>query len=141
MAGLPTDGGSEGTHGAELNEFILVGHDADGTLKKSQALTDLEYSPTDYANDGSSDSRESVTFPNGLIFKNGVVAATTNGTKTITFATAFPNGVVSFNAIARVSAGDDASFTVLGAPTVNSFQIQIGNENNMTHFYWQAWGY
>lgn len=38
---------------------------------------------------------ESVTFPNGLIIKMGNVAYTSTGTKTITFGTAFPHGIVS----------------------------------------------
>ena len=32
MATLPTPGGDEGTWGDELNEFLLVSHNADGTL-------------------------------------------------------------------------------------------------------------
>ncbi len=138
---LPTVGGSEGTHGTLLNAHINVGHDSDGTHKKSQVLTDMEWSPTDYAGDGSSDSRESVTFPNGIIFKHGVIAATTDGNKTVTFDTAFPNGIVSVNAIPRSSAGDTIDCAILGAPTTSSFVVQIANENSLTHFYWQAWGY
>jgi hypothetical protein len=32
MAQLPTPGGDEGTWGALLNEFLLMAHNADGTL-------------------------------------------------------------------------------------------------------------
>lgn len=33
MATLPTSGGDDGTWGDELNEFLLVDHNADGTHK------------------------------------------------------------------------------------------------------------
>ena len=135
MAGLPTDGGSEGTHGAELNEFLLVGHDSDGTLKKSQALTDLEYSPTDYAGDGGGDSRESATFPNGMIIKTG--RKTTTGDETITFDTAFPNGVVSVIAIAE-NAVQTANATVVAS--YDTTEIVLKNAN-VTAIHWTAIGY
>lgn len=35
LATLPTPGGDTGTWGTEMNDFLLVSHNADGTLKES----------------------------------------------------------------------------------------------------------
>ena len=40
MAALPTPGGSDGTWGAELNAFLLVSHDVDGSLRSSLTTAD-----------------------------------------------------------------------------------------------------
>lgn len=87
MATKPTVGGSYNVYGTELNAFLDVGHDSDGTLKKSQALTDMGWSPTTYA------GGESVTYPNGLIVKAGITAMATGDFHT--FGTAFPNALIS----------------------------------------------
>ena len=131
MAGLPTDGGSEGTHGAELNAFLLVGHDADGTLKKSQALTDMEWSPT------SQSSAESVTFPNGLIVKMGTTGNIASGA-TISFGIAFPTGILSLIASA-IDTTNTHNCTV-GSIVVGSFILYHNKGSNGNH-YWVALGY
>lgn len=39
MAAKPTPGGSDGTYGTELNEFLDVGHNSDGTLLGTGGIT------------------------------------------------------------------------------------------------------
>src|SRR6187431_969536 len=46
MAGLPTVGGDVGTWGTELNEFLLVGHNADGTNIGSDPVQTAFGTPT-----------------------------------------------------------------------------------------------
>lgn len=131
MATKPTPGGSDGTWDVELNAHLDVGHDADGTHKKSQMLTDMGWSPTAYA------GGESVTFPNGLIFKHGIKARTGTLT-TITFGTAFPTGVVSCNACESPAIGSD---NLMYIATFNKTTLVISEQHSVTNFYWQAWGY
>jgi hypothetical protein len=88
MATKPTPGADDGTYGTVLNEFLDVGHEADGTHIKSQMLSDMGWTPTAYAGE------ESVTFPNGLISKGGFVSLATGAT--ITFDEAFPNTLREF---------------------------------------------
>ena len=136
MATKPTPGGSDGTYGTEMNAFLDVGHDSDGTHKKSQMLTDMEWSPTDYTNDGSNDSRESVTFPNGMIMKTGRVT-TSGGNKTITYDTAFPNGAVSV-----MITVENTAQTSNGA-VVESFSASqfVLDSANVTAIHWFAIGH
>ena len=72
MAAKPTAGGSDGTYGTELNEFLDVGHDADGTHTKTQMLTDMGWSPTTQT--GANESNGEITLPNGLQMKWGDLA-------------------------------------------------------------------
>lgn len=39
MASLPTTGGSDGTYGTELNEYLLVSHASDGKIKDGAVFT------------------------------------------------------------------------------------------------------
>jgi Concanavalin A-like lectin/glucanases superfamily len=48
MVSLPTVGGDDNTWGAKLNEFLLVAHNADGTLKGNYKATTLAKSPIRY---------------------------------------------------------------------------------------------
>lgn len=73
----------------KMKANIDVGHDSDGTHKKSQMLTDMEWSPT--AAVGGNDSIGSMTFPNGVIIKWGSIATGGSSNTTVTFATAFPD--------------------------------------------------
>ena len=127
MADKPSSGATD--WGTTLNAHIAVGHDNDGAHKKSQVLTDMEWSPTSYAGE------ESITLPNGLIMKMGIKAGATSAT--VTFGTAFPNAIISVsvtleNATAMgnpstISAKSTTAFTVkaVGAPT-NYHWIAIG---------------
>jgi hypothetical protein len=79
MPALPSVGGSVGSWGSALNEFLRVGHDAGGTHTKAQMLTDMEWSPTAYAGE------QTVTFPNNLKIKTGTVAGVVNTEKDVEF--------------------------------------------------------
>lgn len=135
MATKPTPGGSDGTYGTELNAFLDVGHDADGTHMKSQMLTDMEWTPTSYAGE------QSITFPNGLIFKHGIVSSLNAGDpKTVNFAAAFPTAVVSASTSwkgATTSRNDPITIT-----TFSVSQIILDTlDATPSDAYWQAWGY
>ncbi len=138
MAGLPTDGGSEGTHGAQLNEFLLVGHDADGTLKKSQALTDLGWLPTSVGG-----STESVTLPNGLIVKFGSESVAADTTDVVTYGAAFMTGVFTTvcNYRAKNTAiGDACACQPKSGEETTKLEISNGHDGTLT-IDWIAIGY
>lgn len=80
MAGLPTDGVTEGTWGAAMNEYLLVGHDADGTHTKGQMVTDLGWSPTTLAGASDSTTDSPMTLPNDFRVAWGqeTITASTN---------------------------------------------------------------
>jgi len=132
MATKPTQGGTYNTWGTVLNAFLNVGHDADGTHKKSQMLTDMGYSPTAYA------GGESVTLPNGMIIKMGytIIGA---GTGTITFGTPFPNGIVGAGQVIKYTSDTSANliFTDL---TVNDIDWAT-SASALTGFWWIVVGY
>jgi hypothetical protein len=46
VAQLPTVGGDNGTWGQKLNDFLLVEHNSDGTLKRAQEILDKYHKPT-----------------------------------------------------------------------------------------------
>lgn len=111
----------------------------DGTASAFGAGTGIElwYDPTDYAGDSGGDSRESATLGNGLIIKSGYVA-TGAAAGTVTFDTAFPNGVVSVSLTLKEVVG-------LYRPKVTAFtvtKIDYGCENaGNDGMYWIAIGY
>lgn len=82
---------------------------SDTTLATSESIkayVDGGFTPSTYAGE------ESVTLPNGLIMKFGVATGPTSQTAiTITFADAFPNGIISAQATAtNTSAGIGATY-------------------------------
>ena len=135
MPDWPADGVTNWNQKMKAN--IDVGHDSDGTHKKSQMLTDMEWSPTAFAGESSA------TLPNGLIFKWGSESVTANATDTITYSdtsAAFPNATlnvtlgpqgtnVGLTGIGQVSALTAASFDLTNAPQVTVV------------YYWFAIGY
>ena len=129
---LPTVGGSAGAWGTDLNDYLQVGHSTVGRHDKTEMLADMEWSPAAYI------GGESVTFPNGLIFKHGIVAASANPV-TITFDVAFPTKVISHNAIsAEVSQQDQQT---RGIATISTYKIYNAVYANIANYSWQVWGY
>lgn len=92
------------------------------------------FSPIAYAGE------QSVTFPNGQIFKQGSLSVTANSIGTVTFTDAFPTAVVSGSCSAL---RQEDLFTY--APhlyVLSASQIRFRNNDNITvTIHWQAWGY
>ena len=136
MANLPTDGGSEGLWGALINAFLLVVHNADGTLKKAQALIDLGWSPTSYT------GGESVTFPNGLIMKMGSKTFT-GGSGSVSFGTAFPTACKSITLTLIDVAGGGAHIVNLTTTIGNNaagFSYTSASGSSISSLSWIAMG-
>ncbi len=130
MATKPTPGASDGTYGTEMNAFLDIGHDADGTHKKSQMLTDMGWSPTSYV------GAESVTYPNGMIKKTGTVtSAATSGT--VTFAVAFSTSVsLQLTIFDNAATTNDLVFI-----THTTTEFTWAKSASINGFYWEATGY
>lgn len=83
---------------------------------------------------------ESVTFPNGFIMKTGS-ANDTGTTTTVTFATPFPNGILS----AFVCGEEDAGGSLVwidGAGSISVNDIVVRRSNGLIGvFYWLAIGW
>ena len=69
---------------------------------------------------------ESVTFPNGLILKSGNKTRTGAAT-TVTFATPFPNGILTAPVAAGGTTGNQTQNVDSHSLTVNNFVIQCAN--------------
>ena len=101
MATWPVSGDTDWNTKMKAN--IDVGHDADGTHKKSQMLTDMGWSPTSYV------GGESITFPNGLIMKVGSESVAGTTTDDVTYGTPFPTEVkVTFVSLRAADLGANA---------------------------------
>jgi len=111
--------------------YLAIGHDTDGTHGKTQMLTDMEWSPTTYAGE------ESVTFPNGLIMKQGFIARSGN-TTTVTFDAAFATVKFAQVTLHRTSDGNVYEPVIR---TLTAANMTIYHDTSATGYYWQAWGY
>ena len=81
---------------------------------------------------------ESHTFVGGLIIKTGY-AVRTGPTQTITFATAFPNAIVSVNVTISNNAVCQQWCPAVG--TVLTTAFVIGDTDAVSGYYWTAIGY
>ena len=118
MADWPADGVTNWN--AKMKANIDVGHDSDGTHKKSQMLTDMGWSPTSYT------GVESITFPNGLIIKQGYINPIgVNENKLVTFAVAFPTACTNaFTCNASDVAGGSRA-QVMNAHTLTAANMRV----------------
>lgn len=82
-------------------------------------------------------AEQSITYPNGLIFKAGYVAKGGDPT-TITFGTAFPNAILSAN-IMQVHTTTVTNNSSLRSGTTSAIIINDSDQAG-TGYYWQAWG-
>jgi len=85
---------------------------------------------------------ESITFPNGLIFKHGYVASV-SAEQAISFAVPFPGGIISVSATSVKSGQSHYNTKSVknGTVSVNGFTVAEPDGSNTVGFYWQAWGY
>jgi len=144
VANMKVLGNTSGSSTAPQEVSILdeddMNSDSDTALATQQSIKAYvnsapNFTPSTYA------GGESVTLPNGLIMKFGRVANTTDGNKTINFATNFPTAVISVQATANCSTSETISCTIVGTPGVSSMQVGISGGDTDTGFYWQAIGY
>ena len=92
------------------------------------------HSPTSYA------GGESTTLPNGMIFKAGQVSVSNSSAETVTFSSAFPNGIVSVVATAVEDTNTDRQPPKIGTQSASA--ITIRNTGGITLDYnWIAIGY
>ena len=127
MVAWPTTGGSEGTWNDEMKAYVDVGHNTDGTHNQE------DWTPTSYAGE------ESITFPNGLILKQGTVNIDADAIGTVIYAVPFPTGVVSAQTTVK-----NNQLSLHSAPhclaAVANIQI-VNDQNSNQDIYWQVWGY
>jgi hypothetical protein len=156
MAAKPTPGGSDGTYGTELNEFLDVSLADDGKVKDGavlEAATEAgdgdrtiadkgwadaapaaQMTPTSYANE------ESVTYPNGLIEKNGFKSAAAS--VVVSFAVAFPTALKTIQLTTISTIGDFDDYQVdNGTYSKTGFTAQVAGTTNLSGFFWTAKGY
>lgn len=92
------------------------------------------WTPTSYANE------ESVTFPNGLIMKQGSESASTS--VVVSFAVAFPNAIKTIQLTTVSTIGDFDDFQVdSGSVSTSGFTAQVAGTTNLASFYWTVIGY
>jgi len=122
-------------HSIEIvfHNFNLKKMGANKTAAKIANLT-----PDDYAGDGDSDSRESITYVNGMIMKTGYIARAAEVTP-VAFDVAFPNGIVSVQVTPVHTTGGGVYTVYVDSVTTSGFDIEVLTD--YTGFYWTAIGY
>ena len=124
---------------AVISDDELVGASATTLATSASIKTYVDataggFTPSTYAGE------ESVTLPNGLIMKTGIVTASTSGTS-VSFGVAFPNGVVSALACPNNGATLTQSSGFSGKAAVDSLTTSGMNVSCDGSAYWQAIGY
>lgn len=161
MAAKPTPGGSDGTYGAELNEFLDESLASDGKIKdgavfSSSAAPTVDAGVTNkkHVDDNTTmvpaitgagtgyTGQESITFANGLILKHGEETVTANSTVEVTYGAAFPTAFISAQATLKASsAAIEESAHVRSKSGSTTSILQVTNASSTTsNVYWQAWG-
>jgi len=119
----------------DMRAHLTIGHElSDGTHKKAQMLTDMEWDPTAYT------GGETTTYPNAFIIKGGLKTGT--GAKTITFGTAFPNACISltFTDVAPAATAGGTNNTVVSLSAASA-DVWINTDADVTGAYWIAIGW
>jgi len=83
---------------------------------------------------------ESVTFPNGLILKQGHSSSNPTNNTIITFGTPFPNGITSAHPTGIDAATTRGSPPYLTSKSASAIRVNSGSSYT-DGFDWQAWGY
>ncbi len=129
----------ETTNGGFLDEDAM-GSDSATKVASQQSIKAYidavdsadDFTPTSYAGE------ESITFPNGLIFKQGHVADA-GATTTITYAAAFPTAIISAN-ITPMNSVTQNHTSMMVSKTITAITIKDAGTYN-AGYDWQAWGY
>ena len=140
---------------AELATAAVTAAKMDGTLPDASAMatsaaptTDAQLANKKYVDevDSADDftpsaytGEESVTFPNGLIFKQGEESVAADTVDTVTFGVAFPTAATNGQTTLKTNSTDEHESPHC---LVSTTTIQIVNDKAATRtIYWQAWGY
>lgn len=108
--------------------------DATGVEFGGTAGIGLFYDPTVYA------GGESMTFPNGLIRKQGYKVAAV--AVDVSFAAPFPTAIDNIQLTTKSTTGDFDDYQVdTGSEGVTGFIAQVSGTTNLTGFWWIAEGY
>ena len=83
--------------------------------------------------------QESVTFPNGLIMKKGRVSLVSDVSKTVTFATPFPNAIENVQFTQTNSVHIHGWSWRVWSRSVNNIVLHSDADSGM--YDWVAWGY
>lgn len=153
MATRPTDGGSDGTWGAELNAHLDISLDADGKVDDGAAQTtsaapgaDAELANKKYTDDQDAADHpaytggESHTDGSGFIMKMGNIIDSGATTTPVSFAVAFPNAIVSVVVTGIHNANTNEVLINSGSKSVNGFTIRC-EIFRATSYDWIAIGY
>lgn len=120
-----------------VDASIKTVHVADANIT---AVKLANFLPTDYTNDGDGDSRESTTFSNGMIIKSAHVDTDPSTNPTVTFGTAFPNGIVAAVITGQHTGAVAAPAHITGELATSGFAVNASS--SMTGgFNWIAIGY
>ena len=161
MATKPTPGASDGVWGTEMNAFLDVSLDVNGFIKTEALQTDATAPSADaavankkYVDDNTTmvpaitgpsagyAGQESVTFANGLIFKQGAEAVDADTVKTITYAVAFGTFVNSWCTFRTENTGisNACSTNPKAGETATKLNITNSHSGTLT-IQWFAIGY
>jgi len=142
VANMKALGNTSGSAAAPQEVAILdendMSSDSDTSLATQQSIkayVDTTAAPTVGFTPTSYTGGESVTFPNGLIMKWGIVSLSSSGA-TITFAEAFPNAVIN---VQGGAVGADTTAN-LGVTSFTKTQI-VCNPSVTSTYHWQAVGH
>lgn len=83
---------------------------------------------------------ESVTMPNGMIFKTGQVTVNATTSQTVTFSSAFPNGIISAVVSIVEDTANDRFSVKIGTQSASAITIRNTNSTNL-NYNWIAIGY
>ncbi len=94
------------------------------------------YIPTSYAGE------ESITFPNGLIMKQGIETSVgADSTSSTTFGVAFPTAIVSYSVSIKSSAANLNEPAAITAISTSAITVKNNDDDDTVDLSWQVWGY
>lgn len=145
VANMKVLGNTSGSSAAPQEVSIL---DEDDMASNSNTAIPTQQSVKSYVDNGFSPSSysggESVTLPNGLIMKfgsinSGIPNYSIDGN--ITFASSFPNSVISANIITNDYGGSSLANNTIESLSTSQITYKHGMNPAPTIIYWQAMGY